>query len=125
MEATKRRYPYRVGTLVPCTHCQRPCAESNNYTKRGLCYRCYKDPAIRAAHAPTSKYAHRGVSDRCGRQPLPGRPTRHPPGSPGKLRVLARRAARGEQLWHPGDARDWSAIRAAAIRLGAKDKGEE
>lgn len=34
----------------------------------------------------------------------PDTPTDHPPGSPGKLAVLADRAARGEDLFHPDDA---------------------
>lgn len=36
---------------------------------------------------------------------LPRRPTRFLPGTPGKKRVLRRRARRGERLWHPLDAR--------------------
>lgn len=36
---------------------------------------------------------------------LPARPTRHLPGTAGKLRVLRRRAMRGEALFHPLDAR--------------------
>jgi len=32
-----------------------------------------------------------------------GRPTRHPPGSEAKIRVLCRRAGRCTALWHPGD----------------------
>ena len=36
--------------------------------------------------------------------PPPGQPTRHPPGSAGKVAAMAARAARGEPLFHPGDA---------------------
>jgi hypothetical protein len=38
-------------------------------------------------------------------QPLPAQVTDHLPGAPGKLAVLAERAARGEQLFHPRDAK--------------------
>ncbi len=41
--------------------------------------------------------------------PRPGEPTSYPPGSDGKLAVLAERAARGERLHHPLDARLGSA----------------
>lgn len=41
-------------------------------------------------------------------EPLPTRrPTVHPPGSPGKLAVLATRIENGENLWHPTDATDF------------------
>jgi hypothetical protein len=36
--------------------------------------------------------------------PLPSKATRHLPGTPGKVRVMAFRARRGEQLFHPEDA---------------------
>lgn len=35
--------------------------------------------------------------------PLPPHPTGHPPGSPGKLKVMQERAAAGYALWHPDD----------------------
>jgi len=35
--------------------------------------------------------------------PLPPSPTGHPPGSPGKLKVMEERAAAGYALWHPDD----------------------
>ena len=38
-----------------------------------------------------------------GRQPLPARPTRHAPGTPGKVAVMAARVKAGEQLFHPDD----------------------
>jgi hypothetical protein len=38
-------------------------------------------------------------------RPLPAEPTDALPGSEEKIRVLAQRAERGEQLWHPLDRR--------------------
>lgn len=35
---------------------------------------------------------------------LPCRPTKHWPGSEGKVEVIAARYAAGQSLWHPGDA---------------------
>lgn len=35
--------------------------------------------------------------------PLPPNPTGHPPGSPGKIKVMQERAAAGYSLWHPDD----------------------
>jgi hypothetical protein len=43
-------------------------------------------------------------------------PTAFLPGSPGKVAVLAERAARGEQLFHPADARG----RHVSAGLGAR-----
>ena len=37
-------------------------------------------------------------------RPLPA-PTSFPPGSPGKVDVMAARVERGEAIWHPLDAR--------------------
>lgn len=34
----------------------------------------------------------------------PAKPTKHGPGTEGKIAVLEERAGRGEGLWHPGDA---------------------
>lgn len=34
---------------------------------------------------------------------MPGEPTQYPPGSPGKIAIMAERAARGEALFHPLD----------------------
>lgn len=38
-------------------------------------------------------------------RPLPDRPTHHLPGTPGKIAVMRRRAAKRQQLFHPDDAR--------------------
>lgn len=53
----------------------------------------------------TSKYARRGVGNVSGTLPLPTRPTTAPPGTPLKIVVMGRRAARGEATFHPADAR--------------------
>lgn len=86
----------------PCRHC------GGRYScrPRGLCWPCHRDGAVRALYptsaAPTSR---RGVGNGVlASAPLPAEPTDAPPGSPEKVAVLSARAARGESLWHPGDA---------------------
>lgn len=41
----------------------RHCAELPADRRRGLCWRCYYDPVIRALHPSTSNHANRGVAD--------------------------------------------------------------
>ena len=102
-----------VSPRKPCPICSAPTPISTGATRRGICYRCFKDPSVRES-LPPSKYACRGVADRCGAAPMPAEPTGHPPGSPGKIEVLCQRAARGERLWHPGDA-GWEAAAAKVV----------
>ena len=86
----------------PCRHCR------GRYScrPRGLCWPCFGDPAVRALYptsaAPTSR---RGVGNGVmASAPPPSEPTDAVPGTPEKIEVLSARAARGESLWHPGDA---------------------
>ncbi len=88
-------------TRSPCCHCRRFVSQPG---RRGLCYRCYNDPAVRAvmplAESPFNKH---GVGIGNVRQlPLP-EPTTATPGSPEKVAVLEQRAASGQALWHPAD----------------------
>lgn len=70
---------------------------------RGLCVRCFADPAVREAVkvvAPVRKSKAVGLA-----RPLPV-PTEIRPGpNSGKVEVLAERVRARCQLWHPDDAK--------------------
>ncbi len=70
---------------------------------RGLCWSCYYTPGVKEQYPSTSKYAVRGVGNGMNCTAQPPEPTAVPPG-PDKVAILAERAARGEQLFHEGDA---------------------
>ena len=74
---------------------------------RGLCFRCHSRPSVRGQFAPLKA---RGLGgDRTGPAPLPVEATGAAPGTVEKVAVMHARARRGEQLFHPGDAKDMSA----------------
>lgn len=75
-----------------CVHC----AVGKPVMPRGLCRRCFYTPGLR------KKYPLLDVDYHLAR-PLPDGPTGHPPGSPGKVEVMARRVAAGRQPHHPDD----------------------
>lgn len=66
-----------------------------------------------------------------GPAPLPATSTNEPPSSPGKVLVMQLRALRGEQLFHPDDAKLDQRRKPAALRLlsesimGGMDDAEE
>ena len=74
---------------------------------RGLCSRCYHDPAVRCRY-PVSRVgsSRRGVRDYYGPSPCPAFVTRAVAGSPEKVAVLAARAAAGARLFDPADGPD-------------------
>src|SRR5262245_23422506 len=82
---------------------------------RGLCYYCYRDPAIRALYPSShSKHARHGLGTRIGGgYTLPAAPTCARPGSDEKIAILSARAAANTALFHPADA-GWE---------GMKDEG--
>lgn len=41
---------------MTCRHCSGPCG----FPRRGLCFRCYRDPAIRERYRPLLKNVGRG-----------------------------------------------------------------
>ena len=84
----------------------RACGHSKVNRARGLCWVCYYTPGMRDRFPSTSKYGRRGEGRLIGRRavPLPI-PTNALPGTPEKIAALATRAAAGEALWHPNDAR--------------------
>lgn len=85
-----------------CRHCCRNRANR----PRGLCWPCYYRPGVREHYPPTGdpKWTRRGIGLLLGIRPLP-EPTYAAPGSDEKMAVLAGRAGRGEQLFHPDDAK--------------------
>lgn len=98
-EADRRRYA-RAGAKV-CVHCQDPMRKVNR--PRGLCWRCDKTPGVRELYATNAKYGRKGSALFAGAAPLPDHPTVCVPGSEGKIRVMAARAAQGRSIFHPLD----------------------
>lgn len=80
-----------------CCRCgrQRPCGPN------GWCSLCEFNRKIRAGQARPSKSRRHATAT----APLPAEPTSAGPGSEEKIRILAERADRGEQLFHPQDDR--------------------
>ncbi len=91
----------RDTTRGECLHCKR----LRHLRPRQLCSRCFGSVEVRALYPVSeSSSARRGVAGGNQSHPLP-MPTSAMPGSEGKIRVLAERAAAGERLWHPDDAK--------------------
>lgn len=78
-----------------CRHCHlRPANRA-----RGLCFQCYYQPSIKDLYAP--QITPIGIALKEPQtKPIP---TTALPGSPDKKRILAERASREEELWHPDD----------------------
>lgn len=85
--------------MPDCRHCLRPCGAH----ARGLCRSCYAKPGVRGLYPPLRGNGPR-VPDRPRRVDWPA-PTAALPGTEAKLAVLAARAAAGQWLFHPRDAR--------------------
>ena len=93
---------WRPRTWGECRHCR----ERKRLYSRGLCHGCFFSPAVRMLHPPASKFGYRGVGARTPPgAPLPAEPTTALPRSEEKIVVMEGRAERGEQLFHPLDAR--------------------
>lgn len=90
-----------VGEGAKCRHCR--VRKANR--RRGLCWVCYGDPAVKGmyGHLPGG-YGNRREADGEGGH-LPAEPTPFPPGSEGKIAAMRERFLRRESLFHPGDAR--------------------
>jgi hypothetical protein len=87
-----------------CVACQtRPAERHTKGTKtiqrRGLCWKCRRDPIVSLKFVPPGGFTFRPKGS------LPEIPTSAAPGTPGKIAVMAERAARGEKLFHPDDGR--------------------
>lgn len=83
-----------------CRHCR---ANAVN-RPRGLCWHCYYTPGVKDLHPSTSKYARRGTPNFChaARSTFP---VAWRPGTSEKVAEMERRAAEGEELFHPLDGR--------------------
>lgn len=84
-----------------CVHCK--AKPVKRY--RGLCWTCYADMDIRLSYPTERGAGRRGVEDSYGKSKCPAAPTTAPAGSLEKMREMARRAERGESLFHPRDCR--------------------
>ena len=92
----KRSYPDGL-----CRHC----GVKKINRPRALCWRCFHVEGVKDLYPPLpGSYAANSVP-KAGQGRLPKEPTHHPPGSDGKMAVMAERAERGECLFHPDDAR--------------------
>lgn len=102
----------------PCRHCGMP-----GERPRGLCSVCYYNPGIRslylslAKRSPLCARTNQEVQDCNGNRPLPEEPTDAPPGSDQKIKVMAERASKRQQLFHPHDA----TMKLTAEELSDKD----
>jgi hypothetical protein len=84
----------------------RHCGERKGVRPGGLCFPCFGVLAVRERFRSVSKFSRRGHNAETNAQSRPpATHCPHPPGSEGRLRTLAARAARGESMTHPGDNR--------------------
>lgn len=106
--AIREKYPKGKRARRPVSGECRNCGETRRFKSRGLCGTCYDILEVRAAfpaHAgPNKGHGYEGLRKRPGRR-LPARPTKALPGTAEKVEVMRLRAAKGEQLFHPKDAR--------------------
>ncbi len=79
---------------MSCSHC----GVAANHAGRGLCKRCYNNRSVRVRYPCTLEIANTNQAPAT----LP-EPTDALPGTPEKVRVLARRMQLGQQLYHPLD----------------------
>ncbi len=83
----------------PCLHCD----ISRKIDSRGLCWKCYREPAIRSLY-PCRRVTTSGTRDiPAGGYELDAAPTEAKPGSEAKIAALERRAAAGLAIFHPDD----------------------
>lgn len=82
-----------------CVHCHKGKVSRPG----GLCWACYYTPSVRQQYVVRTRCGRRGLGGRPGRKPAL-EPTDALPGSEEKIRVLMKRAERGQELWHPHDA---------------------
>lgn len=93
------RMPRKKKEPKPCRHCGKPARRP-----RQLCWHCYYTPTIAQHYPPLpNKFNQRGRGNHTGRSKLPALPCPYLPGSPEKIIIMSRRAARGESLFHPED----------------------
>lgn len=95
-----------------CRHCHK----ADVKRPRGLCWACYYTPGVLALYPSTSPYARRGLGQDSNYVKAPRRPTKAPPGTTDKVRVMQSRCKRGLALHHPGDAKDFSHVAPEAFK---------
>jgi hypothetical protein len=89
-----------MGHRAACRHCRTRAA---NYP-RGLCSRCWLDPAVRPLHGVIRDTLPRtGLATGNVQPPPPPGPCDCRPGSEGRVRTLEWRAESGFSLFHPDD----------------------
>ncbi len=89
-----------------CRHCQ--IKKANR--PRQLCWTCWNAPGVRALYPATAKCAvWSNHPPKSNNAPLP-EPTCEPVGSHAKMIILAGRAERGEQLFHPQDNQECGGV---------------
>jgi len=86
---------------MQCVHCNN--STGINIVRRGLCWRCYRSPAIRQMHEAKIR---RGPCSDNHEPPMPAEPIRGEVSQAERAEILAGRVARGEGLWHPADWRE-------------------
>lgn len=106
VQAALTRYMKSRRKAGPCVHC----VKRKGTRPRGLCGTCYYDPTIRVLYPLKGMAALWGSSGSKIRReqhkepPLAALGTEAMPGTEGKVEEMARRAERGEQVFHPKDA---------------------
>lgn len=85
---------------MSCVHCGR---DGLAPRRRGLCYLCYNDLAIRYRYPPTAPCGRRN-DDWMGEFRLPAEPTQTRVGTIERMRVYQERILRRESLFHPDDS---------------------
>lgn len=82
---------------VPCVHC----GECKTvWRRRGLCWQCFKSPALRKQHRKQGRFY-----DTMAQGKLPPKASTELPGSEERIREIMRRVAARQDTYHPGDRR--------------------
>ena len=87
----------------------RNCGKWRNHRARGLCYQCYKDPAVLANVSCLIDKSIRSCAKATqlaseNERPLPPTPTTAMPGTLAKVLVMEDRYSKGFHIHHPLDA---------------------
>jgi hypothetical protein len=103
--AVPRKTPARPLCRHGCGRAATTNKTDGTLSNYGLCYRCCCTPAIRKLYVPASaqRQGREGYVGCQGAERTLPEPTRAPPGSAEKVRVLEERAASNQLLWHPED----------------------
>lgn len=84
---------------MKCRHCNARVVRR----PRGLCWGCYYTPGVKELYPTDPKHGKRAADDTVNPADPPSGPTAARQGTAEKIEELARRAARREGLFHPGD----------------------